>query len=63
MLRLVDQLELSPDEQDQLIDEIKLRWLRRALKEGEESLRRSGGIPAEKVFRRLRERNAQFRQS
>jgi hypothetical protein len=60
MLRIVDQL--TPEEHDKLDEEMKLQWLRRALDEGEESLRLHGGIPAEEVFKRLRERNAQFRE-
>lgn len=59
LLRLVDQL--SPEEQDHLAEEMKLQRLRRALEEGEESLKQQGGIPAEEVFRLLHERNAQFR--
>ena len=45
---------LAAQEQDELLEELKLVWLRRALEEGEESLRKHGGIPAEEVFSRLR---------
>jgi hypothetical protein len=45
--------QLTPKEQAELLDELKLVWLRRALDEGEESLRQHGGIPAEEVFDRL----------
>lgn len=55
-LRLVDKLDLSLEEQDRFVEEMKLRWLRRALKEGEESLKRDGGIPAEVVLEELRQR-------
>lgn len=33
VLKLADQL--TPDEQEQLVEEMKLQWLRRALDEGE----------------------------
>lgn len=45
--------QLVPAEQEQLLEELKLVWLRRALDEGEESLRQHGGIPANEVFDRL----------
>jgi hypothetical protein len=48
VLKLVDQL--SPEEQDQLVDEIKLRALRRAVEEGEESIRQHGTLDGEEVF-------------
>ncbi|MGH9547923.1 MAG: hypothetical protein ACRD3W_01060 [Terriglobales bacterium] len=54
VLKLVDQL--TPEEQEQLVEEVKLQWLRRALEEGEESLKQHGGIPAEKVFADLKDR-------
>ncbi len=54
ILRLVD--ELSEEEQDQLGEELKLKWLRRALDEGEESIRQHGTLPAEEVFAELKER-------
>lgn len=47
---------LATEEQDELLEELKLVWLRRALHEGEESLRKHGGIPAEQVFTELRQR-------
>lgn len=61
VLKLADQL--TPEEQEQLVEQMKLHWLRRALAEGEESYKRHGGIPAEEVFRRLRDRHEQFRQN
>lgn len=54
VLQLADALALS--ERDELFDELKLVWLRRALDEGEESLRLHGGIPAEEVFAELQQR-------
>lgn len=54
ILKLVEQL--TPEEQEQLQDEMDRQWLRKALEEGEESYRRDGGIPAEEVFAELRER-------
>jgi hypothetical protein len=45
--------QLTSKEQEELLDELKLVWLRRALDEGEESLRKHGGIPADEVFDRL----------
>lgn len=53
VLRLVDQLDLSSDEQDRLIDQLKLKWLCRELGKAEEQLRRGEGIPAEEVFAEL----------
>ncbi len=54
LLKLVDQL--TPEEQEQLVEETKLKWLRRELGKAEESLDRGEGIPAEQVFTELRER-------
>jgi len=48
LLRLVDQL--SPEEHDKLVEDMKLQWLRRELKKGQDSLDRGEGIPAEEVF-------------
>jgi len=45
--------DLTPDQQDELLEELKLVWLRRALREGEESARKYGTIPAEEVFAEL----------
>lgn len=38
---------LVPDEQDELLEELKLVWLRRALAEAEESKKKHGTIPAD----------------
>lgn len=48
ILRLVD--KLSPEEHDQLLEELKRQWLRMALQQGEDSCRQHGGRPAEEVF-------------
>jgi hypothetical protein len=48
VLKLADQLTI--EEQDQLVDEIKLRALRRAVEEGEESIRQQGTLDGEEVF-------------
>ncbi len=47
---------LISDEHDELLEELKLVWLRRALDEAEESKKRHGTIPAEEVFAELRQR-------
>jgi DNA relaxase NicK len=60
ILRLVDQL--SPEEHEQLAEEMKLQWLRRELGKAEDELRRGEGVPAEQVFAELRERNKAFRE-
>jgi len=60
LLKLLDQL--SPEEQEQLAEEMKLQWLRKELKQGTDELERGEGIPAEKVFTELRERNKAFRE-
>ncbi len=54
VLKLADRL--TADDQERLLDELKVHWLRRAVDEGEESLRQHGGIPAEEVFAELEKR-------
>jgi hypothetical protein len=49
-------VQLTPEDQEQLVEQIKLQWLRRALRDGEESLRKDGGLPAEVVIEELRQR-------
>jgi hypothetical protein len=49
-------VQLTFDDQDKLVEQIKLQWLGRALEEGEESLKRDGGIAAEEVFAELKQR-------
>jgi DNA relaxase NicK len=60
VLKLADQL--TPEEQEQLVEEMKLQWLRRELGKAEDELRRGEGVPAEQVFAELRERNKAFRE-
>ncbi len=54
VLKLVD--KLSPEEQEQLWEQMKLQHLRRDLQKGVDSLRRGEGIPAEDVLRKLEAR-------
>lgn len=54
VLKLADRM--TERDQEKLFDELKLVWLRRAVDEGEESLRRHGGIPADEVFAELEKR-------
>lgn len=54
VMRLVTQLR--PEEQEQVIEELKLQWLRREIKKAEDELDRGEGIPAEQVFAELEER-------
>jgi hypothetical protein len=51
VLELADQL--SPEEQEQLVEEMKLHWLRRAVDEGEQSSRLHGTRPVEEVMAEL----------
>jgi hypothetical protein len=53
-LRLVQQL--SAEDQEQVLEELKLQWLRREMKMAEDELDRGEGIPAEQVFSELEER-------
>ena len=56
VLKLVQ--KLSPDEQEQLVQEtIKLQELRRELMIGVEQLERGEKIPGQQVFREIRERH------
>ncbi len=61
ILRLVDQL--SPEEHEQLAEEMKLQWLRRELQKGQDELTRGQGITADQVIAELRERNKAFREN
>ncbi|GEM_PF-856095 len=54
ILKLVD--ALTSEEHDQLVEEMKLQWLRKAMDESEESIKQHGTIPGEEVFTRLEER-------
>lgn len=60
VLKLFEQL--SPEGQEQLVEEMQLRWLRREMAKAEESLERGELVSGEDVFRQLRERNAEFRE-
>jgi len=60
VLKLFEQL--SPEGQEQLVEEMQLRWLRREMAKAEESLERGELLNGEEVFRQLRERNAEFRE-
>jgi len=52
ILRLVDQL--TPEEHEQVLQEMKLQELRRELQLGIDQLDRGEGIPGEQVFAELR---------
>jgi hypothetical protein len=54
ILKLVDQL--SAEEHDELVDALKLQWLRKAMDESEQSLTRHGARPADQVFDALKQR-------
>jgi hypothetical protein len=54
VLKLVE--NLTPEAQEQLVRDMKLQWLRKAMDEAEESIKQHGTIPAEQVFARLEER-------
>lgn len=56
VMRLASQL--TPEEQDQVIEELKLQWLRRETQKAEDELSRGEGRPAEEVFAKLIERYA-----
>jgi hypothetical protein len=53
-LKLVE--NLTPAAQEQLVEDMKLQWLRKAIDEAEESIKQHGTIPAEEDFTRLEER-------
>jgi hypothetical protein len=54
VLKLVE--NLTPEAQEQLVEDMKLQWLRKAMDEAEESIKQHGTIPAQEVFARLEER-------
>ncbi len=60
MLKLVE--NLTPEAQEQLIEEMKLQWLRREFGRAEDELRRGEGVPGDQVFAELRERNKALRE-
>lgn len=53
VLDLVDRL--SPEEQMELMEQLRIRWLRRSIDEGDESMRQYGGRSAEDVYASLQE--------
>ncbi len=60
LLRLVDQL--SPEEHEEFVEEMKLQWLRKELQKGEDDLEHGRSLPADQVIAELRERNKGFRE-
>jgi hypothetical protein len=60
IMKLVDQL--TPGEREQILDQLKMDTLRRAIQIGIEQADQGDVIEGEKVFRQLRERNAAARQ-
>lgn len=60
ILKLVDQL--TPDEQVQLVDEVKLQWLQHELQKGIDQADQGEVVDGEAVFKQMRERNAAMRQ-
>lgn len=54
VLKLVEQL--TPEEREQILEEMKLQELQRALTRAEESIARGEGIPGEDVIAELRKR-------
>ncbi|MGH9552952.1 MAG: hypothetical protein ACRD3W_26465, partial [Terriglobales bacterium] len=48
VLKLADQL--THEEQEQLVEQMKLQWLRRELGKAEDELRRGEGVPGEQVY-------------
>jgi hypothetical protein len=53
-MKLVNRL--SPEDQEQVVREIKVQWLCRELKKAEDSLDRGEGIPTEEGLAELRQR-------
>lgn len=51
VLKLVE--DLTPDEQEKLIDEMKLQWLRRAINQADESIAQGKVVSQEELDRRL----------
>ncbi len=59
VLRLVSQL--TPESQEEVIEELKLQWLQRELQKGIDQADRGEVVEGDEVFRQLRELNASFR--
>jgi replicative DNA helicase len=51
VLKLVE--NLTPEQQDRLVEQIKLQWLRRALAEAEESVAQGRVLTEEELEKRL----------
>ena len=54
ILKLVDQL--SPEDREQLVEEMKLQWLRREIRRGIEQANRGELIDGDVVFAELKKR-------
>jgi hypothetical protein len=52
--------QLSPSDQERLVNEMKTQWLRRAVREGDDSLLQHGSRPATDVLTDLKSRYQQF---
>ncbi len=52
VIKLADQL--TPEEQEQLVERIKLQWLRRAMDEADESLVRDDTVSLEELDQHIR---------
>ncbi|MGH9550370.1 MAG: hypothetical protein ACRD3W_13390 [Terriglobales bacterium] len=58
--KLVDQL--TPEEREQILDELKMASLRRSIQIGIEQAERGEMIDGDEVFRQMRARNAALRE-
>jgi predicted transcriptional regulator len=59
-MKLVEQL--TPGEREQILDQLKMDDLRRAIQVGIEQADQGKLVDREEVFRKLRERNSAFRE-
>jgi len=60
VMKLVEQL--TPGEREQILDQLKMDDLRRAIQLGIEQADQGKLVDGEEVFRQLRERNSAFRE-
>jgi predicted transcriptional regulator len=60
IMKLVDQL--TPEDRDQILEQLKMSNLRQAIQIGVEQADRGEVVDGEEVFRQMRERNAALRQ-
>ena len=60
LLKLVDQL--SPQEHEEFVEEMKLKGLCKDLQKGEDDLDQGRSLPARQVIAELKERNRAFRE-